>query len=231
MAEDIFGLSLRGLTTLRDILVRPAKVFEAARAPDWKSRYTPSIRLATSLVALMLLLRFFWAGKESAMFQSVLAQINQLARTGADIPDPATLATNYFNAWVLVFPVVYLAVHFLFALLLRIWGKEASTVTRLRLYFIALIPGLLVATISLLAIPLAGVENLFALSAAYMGACALAYGLGAYFGLKDVYIDRTGRLWRALVFVGAALTADTVASLLSSVLGSALGTLVTLPAS
>ena len=63
MAEDIFGLSLRGLSTIWETITKPAIVFTAARTPDWNQRYTPSLRLVTSIIAVMMLLRIFWAAR------------------------------------------------------------------------------------------------------------------------------------------------------------------------
>ena len=54
MAEDLFGLSLRGLATIRDSFLRPADLFSAARTPDWQGRYTPSVRLVISLITFTL---------------------------------------------------------------------------------------------------------------------------------------------------------------------------------
>ncbi|MEM5516748.1 hypothetical protein WNY37_07290 [Henriciella sp. AS95] len=219
MAEDIFGLSVRGLVTMRDLVIRPSLVFDAARRPDWLQRYTPSIRLVSSLVALMLVLRIFWAGEDSAMYQSVLEQIEEVAPTISADGGSTALADNYFAAWAIVFPLTYLAVQFLAAMCVRIWGKGVPQVTRIRLYFAAIVPGVILANLSLIATPLIGPAQLALFTTLYMVVCGLAYGATAYLGLKSSYASPLSRLWRGALFAVIVLLADTIASISSSVLG------------
>ena len=226
MAEDIFGLSLRGFRTMKDLVVRPANVFRAARVADWHTLYTPSVRLVSSLVALMLLLRILWAGEDSAMYQTVLAQIETIAAASPRISDAGQLADQYFNTWAVVFPFVYLAVHFLVSMLVRLWGKDATLVTRVRLYFAALVPGMLIANLSLIVMPFISTSQLFTFTGVYLVLCALAYGLTAYFGLKAIYPQAGARIWRACLFALIALLADTATSMISSVIGGAYGALI-----
>ncbi|WP_084417987.1 hypothetical protein [Henriciella litoralis] len=219
MAEDIFGLSVRGLVTMRDLVIRPSLVFDAARWPDWLQRYTPSIRLVSSLVALMLLLRIFWAGEDSAMYQSVLEQIERAAPNISADGGSRALAENYFAAWAIVFPLAYLAIQFLMAMCVRIWGKDVPLVTRVRLYFAAIVPGVILANLSLVATPLIGPAQLTLFTALYLVVCGLAYGATAYLGLKSSYASPFSRLWRGALFAVIVLFADTVASFSSSILG------------
>lgn len=222
MAEDIFGLSLRGLKTMRDLVVRPSLVFDAARCPDWLDRYTPSMRLFSSLVALMLLLRIFWAGDDSVMYQSMVGQLEQLVANGTLTGDPAQLAESYFGTWALAFPVVYLLVHFLVSMTVKIWGPDASRVTRIRLYFAALVPGIMLANLTLLATPLIAPAYLAAFTIVYLVLCVLAYGTTAYLGLKASFASPYSRLWRGALFALIAILTDTASSLLSNVVGGAI---------
>jgi len=218
LLEDIFGLSLRGLATIRDMLLRPAEVFTAARAQSWLNRYTPSLRLVMSLIAVMLLLRIFWAAESTAMFQMVLVQIAMLQEQGIVIEDPMAMARLYFNAWAFVFPFAYLIVHALFALLTRVWGKGTSTVVRLRLYFAAMIPGIIYSVLFMAAAPFQSATLMMVMTFVSMGITFLLHGLTCFRGMMPV-MSAAGRLWRGGLFAAIATTADIVASILASTLG------------
>ncbi|MEL6258307.1 MAG: hypothetical protein AAFQ67_04530, partial [Pseudomonadota bacterium] len=57
LIQDAFGLNIRGVQTLWALLAHPSRVFTAAQSIDWAGRFTPSIRLAFSIVALTILSR------------------------------------------------------------------------------------------------------------------------------------------------------------------------------
>lgn len=151
LVEDIAGLNLRGLRTLRDLFIRPRQVFRAARESDWGGRYTPSIRLVFSLLILMTLLRFLWASEDSLM-TAVFQQ--SLVRAGLEPAVAEVETARVFNAYVTAFPVVVILLHFLAASLLRVWGAGERTATRVRLYFLAITPNMSISVIWLLFTPL-----------------------------------------------------------------------------
>lgn len=225
-AEDIFGLSLRGLKTMRDMFVRPAAVFEAARTRDWRNLYTPSIRLVTSLIAVMLLLRVFWAAESSATYQAVLSVLREAAEGDPTIGDPEEVAGYYFAGWALFFPIVYFGTHLIFASLLRIWGKSASFVVRLRLYFAAIIPGFLAALVSIAAFPLFSVEELFFFSAVLLLVAMGLYAAAVYFGLRPTYPKAGARFWRAGAFSVSATIADLIVSVAAGLAASLFMTVI-----
>ena len=59
LIEDVFGLNVRGLKTLTQLFAGPKKVFDSARVADWRSRYTPTLRLTFSIITVYMLLSFF----------------------------------------------------------------------------------------------------------------------------------------------------------------------------
>ncbi|MAK60133.1 MAG: hypothetical protein CMK09_04065 [Ponticaulis sp.] len=141
LVEDMFGLNVRGLHTIWAMYRRPARVFETARDPDWgHRRYTPSIRLVFSLLAAMTALRFLWTGEDTYLYQVtadiVFATGDFATRALAD-----AFTEKLMDTFVFAFPLVFMFLHVLAALVLPLWGKGTAMVLRIRLYFLALIPG------------------------------------------------------------------------------------------
>lgn len=138
--EDAFGLSMRGLHTLKASFVSPAKAFAAARMPDWNDRsYTPSIRLVFSLLAVLTAIRFLWTSKDSMFYQSTVIAIEQ-AGTDAFGPDLDAAIASLMDIYVVIFPLAYIGFQILGALLCRVWGTGTTFPARLRLYFLGIVP-------------------------------------------------------------------------------------------
>lgn len=218
LIEDIFGLSVRGLKTIWDMMVRPAQVLEAGRTRHWLDRYTPSLRLVMSLIAVMLLLRVFWAAEDTAMFQSILLQLEAVEAQGVVIEDANETARLYFNAWAFAFPIVYLLVHTMIAMVTRVWGKGTSFVVRLRLYYAAIIPALLFSVLSMAALPLLPIEFMLVFTAVSMFIAIAISWLTLFRGLApDMGVG--ARIWRAVLFAVLVTMADVVTSVGSTLLG------------
>lgn len=140
IVEDAFGLNVRGLQTLWAMIVRPAKVFEAARSPDWSARsYTPSIRLVFSLLAVLTAIRFLWASDGSMFYETTVLAIEQAGSSafGTDI-DAATEAL--MDIYVVIFPLAMIGLHIGGSSFTFVWGKGTKFPARLRLYFLAIVP-------------------------------------------------------------------------------------------
>ena len=210
LAEDVFGLSVRGLVTIRDLVVRPAKVFAAARQTAWSGLYTPSLRLVAFLITVMLLLRVFWAAEEAVMYQNVLSMLETAAAENPDIGDPVELASLYFAAWALSFPIVYFPLHLLASVLLRVWGKGTRSAVRVRLYFAALVPAMCVSVTSLAIIPSLTLEQALLFSTAGFLVAVLIYALTVHFGLRETGMPPRARLWRGGLFALFASLTDTM---------------------
>ena len=222
LTEDVFGLSVRGIVTLRDLILRPGKVFAAARRKAWGERYTPSLRLVASLIAVMLLLRVFWAAEDSAMYQNVLRALQIAAEGDPTIGDPATLASRYFAAWALCFPVAYFLFHLIAAASTRIWGSGTDTVVRFRLYFAALIPGLAFAILGLVALPFQTSFQAIAFSSTVISVAAVIYAATVYFGLRHAGMGVGARLWRGGLFAFVASLFDTLTAIAAAIAASLL---------
>ena len=182
LLEDVFGLNVRGLRTLRDLYVHPRRVFDSARVIDWANQHTPTIRLTFSLITVYMLLSFFWAADDGPLYQSLFAQLEQAVIQNPDLPPAEDMIEGWFAAYSFSFPFVYMFVHFIAGSLLFVWGKGTSWTTRLRLYF-----GLLAVSMSLslavtLLMPFLTVDQLlfYSLSSSLLSivAYAVTYGRG-----------------------------------------------------
>lgn len=215
-AEDIFGLSLRGLKSMRDLIVRPAAVLQAARTEDWGGKYTPSIRLVISLLTVMLLLRFFWAGDQSPNYQMIVATYEDIA---AELPVDLTaeqMADQYFAYWALIFPVVYILLHALAASILRVWGGAAAYVLRSRLYFACLTPALVVSLFGLIAMPLVPVSVIWTYSFLSLLLAAVIYGRTYWRGMRNE-LHGGAKAWRAVLFAMTVFAVDLVVSIVTGI--------------
>ncbi|MEM0928932.1 MAG: hypothetical protein AAGI89_06535 [Pseudomonadota bacterium] len=137
LVEDIFGLNIRGLITIRDSVVSPQRVAEAARDKDWVGRYTPSIRLVFFLLTLTGVLRFLWAPEDGDLTADLIASFQDRALEGRD----AVQAADQF--WAIhgaLFPFLAVALVILAASFVRVWGAGTSLALRVRLHMMVLIP-------------------------------------------------------------------------------------------
>jgi len=192
--EDLFGLNVRGLATIKDMFVRPATVFEAARTPNWMGRYTPSIRLLFSVITVMMVFRFIWAGEGSG-FAEMMETTQLNADPDATPEDMEQLSNNYL----LAYPVAAMSVFFILSLVTNIWGKGSTLVTRIRLLFLALIPNF-VLTLFLM-IPLSNLKGeTFLIAALALAVMMMVVDFSTVFrGLAPVYAG-TQRAWRGVLF-------------------------------
>ncbi|MEO1657319.1 MAG: hypothetical protein AAFR65_06320 [Pseudomonadota bacterium] len=137
LVEDIFGLNIRGLITIRDVIVRPRVVAEAARDEEWLRRYTPSIRLVFFLLTLTSVFRFLWAPKDSA----ITARLSEAFQ--GQVPDgmeAGLAADQYMAVYGALYPLLVVAFVVLAAVFVRVWGREASATLRIRLHLMVVIP-------------------------------------------------------------------------------------------
>ena len=201
MLEDLIGLNIRGLRTIGTLLAAPKQVFAAAKAKDWMGRkYTPSLRLFVSLLMVVSLLQAFWAGPNSLLSriqtEAIQAQIN------ADAPaelQPFINSNDIWQTMLVGLPISTLIAMLVASLLLRVWGPEAKTVTRVRYYFLAIIPGWICSfalSMTLDSIPeqaaLAILPNLLFIVLLVDGSTAWRGNPGNYSGFA--------RIWRAVFF-------------------------------
>nr|WP_070960988.1 hypothetical protein [Hyphomonas sp. Mor2] len=142
LIEDVFGLNIRGLKTLWQLIIRPRDVFESARFTDWRSRYTPTIRLTFSVITVFMLLSFFWAAEDGPFYQMILVQLEEAAKTNPDLPPADQVLDAFFAAYSFSYPFVYMLIHAVIGVLVFFWGSGTGWVTRIRLYFALLVMGM-----------------------------------------------------------------------------------------
>lgn len=68
--EDAVGFNLRSLHTLRDLVVRPNRVFQSYAVRD-RETYTPAMRLWFGLIGLQVLISAIWGGWEGIMRRQI----------------------------------------------------------------------------------------------------------------------------------------------------------------
>ncbi len=203
LLDDLLGLNFRAINTIRTMFVAPARVLAAARTPDWTDRYTPSVRLVFSLLAVTSLLRFFWVNEDSVFFGAFKAEI---ARSNA-IP-PAALPTEVVeeavNVYLVSFPVFFALTIALLAALLRIWGPQSTLVLRVRLMFAALVPNITLTVFVLMTVGLVGrdleAQSLLALMVLTSTADAITSWRAGF-----PHAGPVGRVLRAAAFALASL--------------------------
>ncbi|KCZ54428.1 hypothetical protein HY29_14310 [Hyphomonas beringensis] len=218
MMEDVFGLNIRAGKTVWDLFRRPAKVFSAARTPDWMNgAYTPSFRVYFSLIAILFLFKFFWASDNSMMqiaFETTAEGLRELD-TRLDLDD---MVDDMMEKNWLIYPFAVGFWYTLTALLMRIWGKGTPTITRIRLFFAAIIPSTTLLTIMMITTAKLPFSLMMIIASGSLLVAFLFDSLTTWRGLKSVH-TKGARLWRALLLgfatsiVGilAPTTASTVA--------------------
>lgn len=218
LLDDLFGLNVRALKSMRAIIVSPRAVFDAARDADWLGRFTPSIRLAFTLIAAMVFLRFLWGGEDSALHEMTKSGLTNPDVLGNGDMDQFT--QDYLGLWLVLFPFSYFFVHALLALLLRIWGTGTYAPVRLRLYFAALLPGLLLGVLSTIAMPMLDVALFEQTLVPALALTGLIYALTVFRGLPAA-MGTQGRTWRSILFGCVALCGDLFIAVSTFVIGFA----------
>jgi len=163
LVEDLFGLNLRGLSTIGRLFLAPKDVFDSARVSDWRRKYTPTIRLTFSVITVFMLLSFFWAAEDGMMYQALLAQFNEAASTDAHsltIEEVRDRLDNVFAAYSFMYPFIYMLIHGCVSSVVFLWGKGTGWVTRVRLYFGLLAVGMSVSLLITLVTPFLRAEML-----------------------------------------------------------------------
>lgn len=215
LMSDLFGLNARAFRTVWDTFTKPSEVFAAAFDKDWLDRYTPSIRLALSLIAATVFLKFIWLNDASGLFAFAqqMVSANEMSFAGRDL-DTAT--RDYLSILLVTYPFTFLAAHLIGAMTLHIWGKGTPMPVRIRLYFVALSPVLLVGLASSMLSAGLTVEMITMVTAVAVLIVFLVYFLILRAGLKG--LGRTGKVsLRALLGAGVMMAADLLVGMVSSV--------------
>lgn len=210
--EDIFGLNVRGLRTAVDTFVRPSQVFAAARQPDWARRYTPSVRLAFSILGLLAFFSFFWAGEESLMTEQIKGVLSEGERAAfqndADAQEGAMRILGYYAAGM---PIGFLIMHGLMSQIVRVWGRGTGGVARLRLYMASVIPNFIATFVVSMLMPIVSMALYQPIAA---GLIVLTFVLDGGTALRGGIVadTRLRRILKAVLFALASLVASLVAN-------------------
>ena len=213
LLEDVFGLNVRGVVTLRDLFWRPKRVFDAARTRDWNGRYTPSIRLAFFLLTVFSFFSFLWAAEGSPVYEQFSRGLTVGAEDELEQGRITRFAKAAMGGYAAAYPFAYIVLQGLAALVLPVWGRGTSAALRVRLHFAALCPGAAVNVAYYLLMPalggLAGTASSVAVSAVGSlldGATAARAGLPG---------SRFEQVLRACVFALGVMVVATLATLLA----------------
>ncbi|MEZ5998269.1 MAG: hypothetical protein R3B98_06210 [Hyphomonas sp.] len=214
MLEDVFGLNIRAGKTVWELFSRPGRVFAAARTPDWANgTYTPSVRVFFSIIAVILLFKFIWAGEDSAVRESFEAMVEPLREVDPRLATPEVIARMMDRHWV-VYPFAVAVCQFAAAAAVFVWGKGTPFISRLRLYFAGIIPS---TALSLpVSILLAFVPQSLFLAVSFMTLLIVPTvdGLTVWRGLKGVHAG-SGRVWRAILFGFVTITISLFATIVA----------------
>lgn len=209
LADDVFGLNVRGFRTMWASLVNPAKVFEAARDPGWLERYTPAIRLVFVIFAFTETVQFLWTGEGSALWNTVIEAVAGFEGDfhGREIDE---IAREVLLAYSVLYAVAFFALHLPVSLLVGAWGKGVPMTVRCRLYFATLVPATLVGLVLVVWQSSLPASEVNASAPVFLGVIVLTY-VGTIFRGLAPRIALGGRIWRALV-MGFLMIAITMAA-------------------
>lgn len=196
IAEDLFGLNIRGLHSILTLWRRPRDYFAAARTPDWQDRYTPSIRLWLSFFALFSALKFWWFGTNAGIvgaYAEGFAQAGLILPEGVTYEDVGSQAVMRAFGWV---PVLQIVSMLLLSLIYGVWGERTTLASRQRYLFAVMIPSASVMPIFLtgmLFVP----QHLLTAYGVMLALAAVLIDFQAGYRGAFSKVSVTGRIWRA----------------------------------
>jgi len=212
VAEDLFGLNIRGVQSILAIWVRPREYFAAARTPNWHDKYTPSIRLWLSFFALFSALKYWWFATSAGM---VGAFASGFEDAGLNLPEDLTYqdigaeAALWIFGWV---PIVQIISMLFVTLIYNFWGERTTLALRQRYLFAVMIPGASVMPI-FLTIMLLVPPNLMAAYGILLAAVAFFVDFQTGYRGGFTEVSRTGRAWRAGLLAFVLVTINTLTTI------------------
>ena len=217
LIEDAIGVNLRGLKTLWVSITTPARLFSACRTIDWEDRkYSPTLRVWLFLLAIMMFLQFLWAHPDSFLGQQMSAAFSVAAEENPILKEPKTLELA-LQRYVFLYPIILLLFCIVTALLVRIWGKGTTSVTRIRLFFAAVLPGMFVTLITTPFLAFVSGDSALMYAFCSFSAVMLADVLTTWRGLVPTH-SIGARTWRALLLAVFNLFLYTTASTVAAIL-------------
>lgn len=218
MAEDLFGLNIRGVRTLGTIWVHPRRYFQAAKAQDWEDKYTPSIRLWLSFFALFSALKVWWGSHNDGLIEAYAAGY---AQAGLPLPQGMTYEDIGTEAILWVFslwPVLEIVSMILLSLVYPFWGERTSVSLRQRYLFAVIVPNASLMPLYLIVMMFvpAGMQALYALMLA-----PVTLLINFQTGYRGAFgqVSGMGRVWRAGLLALTVVMLSVVMSLIATVVG------------
>jgi hypothetical protein len=218
LAEDVFGLNVRGIRSIGTIWVNPAAYFMAAREKSWSGRFTPSIRLWLSLIALTSLLQFIWIGGDTPL---VSAYAEGFRSAGLTPPEGMNFEQlgQHTALWIYaIAPIIQLTLFLLVLGFFPFWGEKTTYGMRIRNIFAVMIPS---ATLLALFLPSMALIPSTHLAAFGYIIGIVTFALDGSTAYRAAFPSQTllGRIWRAGVLTLSILMLNIAANIAAQVLG------------
>jgi len=149
------GFNFQYFKSIWALFRKPSEYFKAAKTPDWMNKFTPSLPLLMSIVALTMALEFFW-GKPNGTYMKA-ASNGLTGKDGLPLKNNAQFMENLaelVNTGSLISTPVYVLFIVLFAWAFRAWGEKLPMTIRVRYMFAIVIPGSIIGVLSTVTSPL-----------------------------------------------------------------------------
>jgi len=223
MAEDIFGLNVRGIRSIGTSWINPGEYFRSALGSNWDGRFTPSIRLWFSLIALASLLQFIWIGSDTPL---VSAYADGFRNAGVTLTSGLTFEALGERAalWIYAIAPVFQLLLFLLCLaFIPLWGRKTTYSLRVRFLFIAMIPSGSLMAAFLPAMALVPATHLTALGLILGVATFFLDAITSYRGAFPE-LRTFARIWRSALLAAIILALNVVANIAAQIAGIVLVT-------
>jgi hypothetical protein len=218
IVQDLFGLNLRGLRSIWTLVVRPRHYFEAATYADWQGRFTPSVRLWLSLLAIFSLLKVWFISADSPL----VAAYADGFRAARVMPVEGETFESLGQAAALwtfgLVPFLQFAAMFLIATIYPIWGEKTNFALRQRYLFGIVTPSATLGLFLVIAMVLVPPSLITAYAFAM---AAVSFIVDTVTGARGVFGSRgaAGRLWRAALLALAVATLNIAVNVLAQIAG------------
>ncbi|MEL6569201.1 MAG: hypothetical protein AAFQ22_12335 [Pseudomonadota bacterium] len=218
IAEDLFGLNIRGLFSILTLWRHPRQYFDAARTAEWSNRFTPSIRLWLSFFALFSALKLWWIGQNESM---IGAFADGFANAGLTLPDDTTYEDVGREAVMFSFglvPILQIITMLLLSVIYTAWGERTTLALRQRQLFAVMIPSASVMPVFLTLMLFVPQDALTAYGIV-LALVALVIDFqtgyrGAFFSVSNL-----GRFWRAALLAVIIVILNTATAIIAQIMG------------
>ncbi|MEL7031085.1 MAG: hypothetical protein AAGL97_00185 [Pseudomonadota bacterium] len=218
MAEDLFGLNIRGVQSILTIWRRPRTYFAAAKLPNWGDTFTPAIRLWLSFFALFSALKFWWFGTNAGMvgaFATGFADAGVALPDGISYQDVGAETVLWVFGWI---PFVQIISMVLLAMVYNLWGERTTLALRQRYLFAVMIPSASLMPV-FLTVMLFVPQQLITLYGILLALAAFSIDFQAGYRGGFASVSRRGRLWRAGLLAFILVTINTLTTIAVQIAG------------